>query len=188
MNAKNKRFLILSGVFFLLFLVVVLITSGNAGFLMDESVGYWADQNDSALLHKLMEIASVIGSSEMILVITVIIGLVLLIRRSWRHFFFFFIVSVGGVALILALEIVIQRARPVDDTRFVEVCDFLFGLRSYSFPSAHTMPATLLFLFITYLSIFALKRVSVKLISTIIYLALIFAVALSRVMLEAHYV
>src|SRR5699024_7675970 len=118
MNVKNKRFLILSGVFFLLFLVVVLITSGNAGFLMDESVGYWADQNDSVLIHKLMEIASVIGSSEMILVITVIIGLVLLIRRSWRHFFFFFVVSVGGVALNLALKMLIQRARPGDETKF----------------------------------------------------------------------
>ena len=188
MNAKNKRFLILSGVFFLLFLVVVLITSGNAGFLMDESVGYWADQNDSALIHKLMEIASVIGSSEMILVITVIIGLVLLIRRCWRHFFFVFIVSVGGVALILALKMLIQRARPGDETKFIEVFDFQFELQSYSFPSGHTMRATILFLFLIYLSIFALKRVSVKVISTIIYLALIFAVALSRVMLEAHYV
>src|SRR5699024_6096587 len=119
MNAKNKRFLILSGVFFLLFLVVVLITSGNAGFLMDESVGYWADQNDSALLHKLMEIASVIGSSEMILVITVIIGLVLLIRRSWRHFFFFFVVSVGVLKLNVMLIILIQCSYPRNVMNFI---------------------------------------------------------------------
>src|SRR5699024_1766015 len=109
---KNKRYLILSGVFFLLFLVVVLITSGNAGFLMDESVGYWADQNDSALIHKLMEVASVIVSSEMFLVITVIIALLLLIRRSLWLFFCFFGCSVGEVALNLALNMIIQRARP----------------------------------------------------------------------------
>lgn len=188
MRAKNKRFLILSGLFFVLFLGVVLITSGNAGFLMDESVGYWADQNDAAWLHKLMEIASVIGSSEMILVITVLIGLVLLIRRSWRHFFFFFVVSVGGVALNLGLKMLVQRARPGDEMKFIEVFGFSFELQSYSFPSGHTMRATILFLFLIYLSIYALKSASVKVVSTIIYLALLVSVALSRVMLEAHYV
>src|SRR5699024_11717250 len=107
---------------------------------------------DSALIHKLMEIASVIGSSEMILVITVMIGLVLLIRRSWRHFFFFFVVSVGGVALNLALKMLIQRARPADETKFIEVFDFSFELQSYSLSTGHTMRATTLFLFLIYLS------------------------------------
>src|SRR5699024_5895820 len=188
MNAKNKRFLILSGVFFLLFVVVSLITSGNARFLMGESVGYWADQKDAAWLHRLLEIAAVIGSREMILLFTVMIGLVLLIRRSGRYFDFFFVVSFSVVTLNLALKMLIQRARPGDETKFIEVFDFSFELQSYSFPSGHTMRATILFLFLIYLSIFALRRVSVKVVSTIIYLALIFAVALSRIMLEAHYV
>src|SRR5699024_8580876 len=85
--------------------------------------------------------------SEMILVITVIIGLVLLIRCSWRHFFFFFVVSVGGVALNLALKMLIQRARPGDETKFIEVFDFQFELQSYSFPSGNTMRATMIFFF-----------------------------------------
>src|SRR5699024_7138980 len=124
MKSRNKMFLILSGLFLFLFLVAVLITSGNAGFMMDESVAYWADQQDSAFILKLMEIASVIGSSEVILLVTVIIGLVLLVKRNWHHFFFFFVLSVGGVVLNLGLKMLIQRARPGDEAKYIEVFNY----------------------------------------------------------------
>lgn len=188
MNSRNKGFLIVSGIFFFLFLMLVFITTGNSGLVMDETVAYWADSNDAAWLQKLMEIASVIGSSEMILLVTVIIGLVLLVRRSWRHFFFFFVVSVGGVFLNLGLKILVQRARPGDEAKYIEVFNYAFELESYSFPSGHTMRATIFFLFLIYLSIYTLKSMSIKLISIIIYIGLLVSVALSRIMLDAHFV
>ena len=188
MNVRNKTFLIVSGVFFFLFLMVVFITTSNSGFVLDETVAYWADQNQTAWLMKLMEIASVIGSSEMVLIITVIIGLVFLIRRSWRHFFFFFLVSVGGVVLNLGLKMLIQRARPGDEAKFIEVFNYSFELQSYSFPSGHTMRATILFLFLIYLTIYVLKKVSIKIILTVLFLGTLVSVALSRIMLDAHFV
>ena len=188
MNVRNKTFLIVSGVFFFLFLMVVFITTSNSGFVLDETVAYWADQNQTAWLMKLMEIASVIGSSEMVLIITVIIGLVFLIRRSWRHFFFFFVVSVGGVVLNLGLKMLIQRARPGDEAKFIEVFNYSFELQSYSFPSGHTMRATILFLFLIYLTIYVLKKVSIKIILTVLFLGTLVSVALSRIMLDAHFV
>src|SRR5699024_687168 len=187
MNARNKTFLIVSVVFFFLFLMVVFITTSNSGFVLDETVAYWA-QNDAAWLMKLMEIASVIGSSEMVLIITVIIGLVFLIRRSWRHFFFFFVVSVGGVVLNLGLKMLIQRARPGDEAKFIEVFNYSFELQSYSFPSGHTMRATILFLFLIYLTIYVLKKTSIKIILTVLFLGTLVSVALSRIMLDAHFV
>lgn len=188
MKSRNKTFLILAGVFFFLFLMVVFITSGNSGFVMDETVAYWADQNDSAVFAKWMEIASVIGSSEVILLVTVILGFVLLIKRSWRHFFFFFVVSVGGVLLNLGLKMLIQRARPGDEAKFIEVFNYNFEMQSYSFPSGHTMRATIFFLFLIYLAIYSMKSMSVKLLSIILYIVLLLSVALSRIMLDAHYV
>src|SRR5699024_11086758 len=143
---------------------------------MGETVGYWAAQKAPQRMDGSMEHAFVIASRAMITLSTVMSGVVLLIRRSWKHLCFFFVVAVGGVALNLALKMLIQRARPGDETKFIEVFDFSFELQSYSFPSGHTMRATILFLFLIYLSIFALRRVSVKVVSTIIYLALIFAV------------
>lgn len=188
MKSRNKMFLILSGLFLFLFLVAVLITSGNAGFMMDESVAYWADQQDSAFILKLMEIASVIGSSEVILLVTVIIGLVLLVKRNWHHFFFFFVLSVGGVVLNLGLKMLIQRARPGDEAKYIEVFNYSFEMQSYSFPSGHTMRATILFLFLIYLSVYAMKSMAIKFVSIVIYIGLLGSVALSRIMLDAHFV
>jgi len=187
MRSKNKAFLIVSAVFFLLFAVVAFITTANSGVALDERMTDWASQNDAAWVQKLMEIASVIGSSELILLVTIIIGLVLLIRRSWRHFFFFFILSVGSVVLNLVLKLLVQRARPGDEASFIEVFNYSFELQSYSFPSGHTARAAVLFLFLIYLALYSMKGVAFKIISTIIYIALIVSVALSRVMLDAHY-
>jgi|SRR5690625_5035221 len=187
MKSKNKWFLIVSAVFFFLFMIVAFITSANSGFVMDETVAYWANQNNAVWLQKVMEVASVIGSSELILLVTVIIGLVLLIKRSWRHFFFFFVLSVGGVVLNLGLKMLVQRARPGDEVSYIEVFNYSFELQSYSFPSGHTARATILFLFLMYLAIQSMKGASFKVISTIVYLVLLVSVSLSRIMLDAHY-
>lgn len=187
MKSKNKAFLIVSAVFFLLFAVVAFITTANSGSALDQTMTDWASQNDAAWLQKLIEIASVIGSSELILLVTIIIGLVLLIKRSWRHFFFFFVLSVGGVILNLVLKLLVQRARPGDEASFIEVFNYSFELQSYSFPSGHTARATVLFLFLIYLALYSMKGAAFKIISTIIYISLMVSVALSRVMLDAHY-
>lgn len=179
--------LIIAGVFLVLFVILAWMTSGTQGFLIDESVSYWADQQTNPVFIKLMEIASVIGSSEMILLVTVIIGLVFLIQRNWYHFFFFFVLSVGGVILNLALKMIVRRERPGDEISYIEVFNFNLELQSYSFPSGHTMRATILFLFLMYVAFYFGKRIVMQIVAFIIYAILIFAVALSRIMLEAHF-
>lgn len=169
-------------------MIVAFMTSGTQGFLIDETVAYWADQNSNAFILKLMNIASFIGSSEVVLLITVLIGLILLLKRSWRNLFFFFTLSVGGVILNLLLKMLIQRARPGDEVSYIEVFNINLEIQSYSFPSGHTMRATILFLFLIYLTFMYVKNTATKLISYIVYIGLIFAVALSRIMLDAHYV
>jgi len=179
--------LIIAGVFLLLFIIIALMTSGTQGFVIDESVAYWADQQTNATFIKLMEIASVIGSSELILLTSVIIGLVLLIQRNWHHFIFFFVLSVGGVILNLALKMLVRRARPGDEVSFIEVFGFNLEIQSYSFPSGHTMRTTILFLFLMYIAFYFGKRMAMQVVAYIVYVLLIIAVALSRVMLEAHF-
>lgn len=181
-------FLIISVLFLFLFMIVAFMTSGTQGFLVDENVAYWADQNSSAFTLKLMNVVSFIGSSEIVLLTTVIIGIVLLFKRSWRNLFFFFTLSVGGVILNLLLKMIIQRARPGDEVSYIEVFNVNLEIQSYSFPSGHTMRATILFLFLVYLTFRHVKNTAIKIVSYIVYIGLIFAVALSRVMLDAHYV
>ncbi|HIV75494.1 MAG TPA: phosphatase PAP2 family protein [Candidatus Pseudogracilibacillus intestinigallinarum] len=187
MNTKSKIPLIGAGVFLFLFIVVALLTTGTQGFLLDENVAYWADQQTNAVFLKLMEIASVLGSSEMILLITVIIGIVFIVKGNWRHFFFFFVLSVGGVLVNLGLKMLVRRARPGDEISYIEVFDFNFELQSYSFPSGHTMRATILLLFLMYVAFYFGKRMYMQIIAYAIYAILIVFVALSRVILEAHF-
>lgn len=180
--------LIIAAVFLLLFIIVAMLTSGTQGFLLDENVAYWADQNNSGFMSTITKYASFIGSSEIILVLTVIIGLVLLMKRNWRHLFFFFTLSVGGVILNLALKMIVRRARPGDEVSYIEVFNMNLEIQSYSFPSGHTMRATILFLFLMYISYMFIKKGLVKFLSYLVYVGLIVAVALSRIMLDAHFV
>lgn len=187
MKSRKTTFLLLAVIFSLLFIFVANITSGSLGVRLDEAFANWADQQTNTFINQLMSFASIIGSSEVILLVTVLIGLYFLIKRYWHHFFFFFVLSVGGVILNLTLKLLVKRARPDDEVSFIEVFDYTFELQSYSFPSGHTMRATILFLFIIYLAISGLKQTIFKTIAIIGSIVLLLLVALSRIMLDAHY-
>lgn len=185
---RKKSYIITAAVFLFLFFIVSLITSGESGFLMDEMVGYWAEGVSSAGLLTVMKIISILGSSEVILIVTVIIGLVLLFKRHWRNFFFFFTISVGGVIVNFLLKILIKRARPGDEVSYIEAFNVQLEVQSYSFPSGHTMRATILLLFLMYISYVFASSQLVKFGSYIMYTLLLLAIAASRVILDAHFV
>lgn len=185
---RKKSFLIVAGIFTFLFLMIFLMTTGTNGFIIDETVSFWAQEQSSPLLMTFMAYASVLGSTEMILIVTFIIGLVFLIRRSWRYFFFFFTVSVGGVILNFLLKILIQRARPGEEVSYIETFNLTLNIQSYSFPSGHVMRATIFFSFLIYLTYQLAKRTVVKFGLFIIFIALLIGTALSRVILDAHFV
>ncbi len=187
MKSRNNTFLIIAIVFAVIFAGVAFITAGSMGASLDESFANWADGQNTVFVAKIMDLASIIGSSEVIMLITIAIGVFFLIKRNWHHFFFFFVLSVGGVILNLALKMLIQRARPGDEAKFIEVFNYTFELQSYSFPSGHAMRASILFLFLIYLAIYTLKNVPLKIGLIIVYLGVLISVALSRIMLDAHF-
>lgn len=187
-QTRNKAFLIVSGIFLLLFLIVAFMATGTQGLLLDENGIYWASQSHSVVLTKIMMFVSFIGSSEVILLLTVLFGLGLLIKRKWRHFFFFFVVSVGGVVLNLALKLIVHRSRPDEEAKYIDVFNYQFELQSYSFPSGHTMRATIFFLFLIYLAYYFMKGTVSKWIAYLVFVLLIVGVAVSRVMLDAHFI
>jgi len=187
-RTRKRSFIITAAVFFFLFLIVTLLTSGNSGFLIDETVGYWAEGITSASALLFMEIISVLGSSELILIVTVVVGIVLLIKFQWRNLFFFFFVSVGGVFVNFLLKVLIRRERPGDEVSYIEAFNMQLELQSYSFPSGHTMRATILLFFLMYLTYLFAKTSWMKVTSYIVYISLLLLIALSRVVLDAHFV
>jgi len=187
MKSRNNLFLMIAIVFALIFAGVVFMTAGSLGTSIDEGLANWADGKNETVLASIMKVASIIGSSEVIMLITVAIGLYFLMRRHWRHFFFFFVLSVGGVILNLALKMFIQRTRPGDEAEMIEVFNYTFELQSYSFPSGHAMRASILFLFLIYLAVYSFRNIPLKIGLIIIYISILLSVALSRIMLDAHY-
>lgn len=163
------------------------MTSGTQGMLLDENVAYWASGFENSTVTKLMKYISILGSTSVVLVITVLIGLFFLIKRNWNDFFFFFTVSVGGVILNFVLKMLIQRERPGDEVSNIEVFNITLDIQSYSFPSGHTMRATILFLFLMYVAVRYLRNAGVKFIAIDIFAILIILVALSRIFLDAHF-
>lgn len=185
----NQQRNIIATIFFLiLFIATALITAGQMGTRLDETVSVWAADSTMSFMQTVMKYISTVGSSEVVLLATGLIGLILLIKRNWKMFFLFFVLSLGGVLLNLATKLIVQRARPGDEVKLIEVFNFEFELQSYSFPSGHTMRATILFLFIAYLALRYLKSNIAKWIITIASIALLLLVAWSRVVLDAHYV
>lgn len=187
MHNQQKNILATS-LFLVLFIATAILTAGQLGLRLDEAVGTWAENNTISIVETLMKYISIIGSSEVILLLTGLIGLILLIKRNWNTFFLFFVLSLGGVLLNLVTKLIVQRARPGDEVKLIEVFNFEFELQSYSFPSGHTMRATILFLFIAYLALRYLKNSIAKWIITIASIVLLLLVAWSRVVLDAHYV
>lgn len=187
-RTRKKSYIIIAAVFLFLFLIVTLLTSGTSGFLIDETVGYWAEGFSSSSLLVVMKLISVLGSSEIILIVTVLIGLVLLIKRHWRHFFFFFTVSVGGVIVNFLLKTLIRRERPGDEVSYIEAFNVQLEVQSYSFPSGHTMRATILLLFLMYLTYLFASSWRMKIISYVGYSLLLLLIAASRVILDAHFI
>jgi len=184
---KNKTLAISFLLSILVFILVTFIFTVDNGFTYDQVIVDKLSSINSGTFNSLMETISLFGSSEVILLITVALGLILLIRKKWFQLILFFVLSVGGVALNFALKMAFQRERPDGEATMIEVFNYTLEIPSYSFPSGHTMRATILLLFILYLVMeYLLKSIFRRIVSVLIILAIL-SVAVSRLALEAHF-
>ncbi|HLQ73184.1 MAG TPA: phosphatase PAP2 family protein [Bacillota bacterium] len=172
---------------FLLFLAVVFIFMGERGLAYDEQFISFVQTLSSGTLLSLMNVLTIIGSSEVILLITALIAGIYLLRRDWIMMIFFLVLSVGGVILNLGLKLAIQKERPDGDISYIEVFNYVLEIPSYSFPSGHTMRSTILFLFLMFVVSRVVRSEGVKIVAYIGFSLLIALVAFSRFFLEAHY-
>ncbi|MBM7540095.1 phosphatase PAP2 family protein [Amphibacillus cookii] len=129
---------------------------------------------------------SFLGAIEFVLSISIIVVISLIYKKRWDFAILFTVMSIGGVFLNYLLKVLFQRTRPGSE-RMIQFFNIEFELVSYSFPSGHTMRTTLLFMFIIFLvyHLQANKRLKAGVLS--LGITAITGVALSRIILEAHY-
>lgn len=184
---KNKTLFVTIMLSMIIFLTTALVTQMNGNFGFDQSMMNWVEQTSSPLLVNTMDVISLFGSSEVILLLTGLITVIFLFKRDWLNVIFFLVVSVGGVFLNLLLKLAFQRERPDGEVSYIDVFNVSLEIPSYSFPSGHTMRATILLLFLMYLVYTYVIHRSLKGLLLLLCSLGIVGVALSRLFLEAHF-
>lgn len=182
---KNVSLLTTIIVFLFIFTSIAFLTGVNS-FPYDDLMIQWIEEISTLFLLKVMEIISIIGSSEAILLLTFVIIAIFLLKKDWLHTMFFLTVSVGGVLLNFALKFLFHRDRP-GETSVIEVFNVSFDIPSHSFPSGHMMRTTILLLFLVYMCCRFMKHTVLQVCVYILLVITLVGVALSRLFLDAHF-
>lgn len=114
--------------------------------------------------------------------LSVIVFLVLLARRSHRRLYAFSSIMIGGMLLNLLLKYIFQRDRPVEVAHLVKAS-------GYSFPSGHSMGSMLFYGALACVVFFSTKRHwLVRIAGVVGCLLAALMIGASRVYLGVHYI
>jgi membrane-associated phospholipid phosphatase len=124
--------------------------------------------------------ASFLASPGVIGVSTAVAAFVFLRRRWWYRLLALALTVPGGLALNLLLKSAFERQRPQFDEPLVKLTDF-------SFPSGHTMMATLFYGLLIVVASVHIRNRSVRVLTIAGLCGVIALVGFSRMYLGAHY-
>jgi undecaprenyl-diphosphatase len=146
----------------------------------DLQLSNWLHAHGSPWLTKAMFVATALGSTVVVTIITVALALYLLWRKR-RYWFAALVSTVAGASLLnRLLKFIFHRARP-------HFNDPILTLDSYSFPSGHTMMATALYGCVAVLLIAHLADWRQRALVVVAAGLLVVLVGFSRIYLGAHY-
>ena len=148
--------------------------------LMDRAVALSLHEHATPQRTGWMIEASFLASPGMIGVSTAVAALVFLRRRWWYRLLALALTVPGGLALNLFLKSAFERQRPHFDEPLVKLTDF-------SFPSGHTMMATLFYGLLIVVASVHLKSRAVRVLTIAGLCGVILLIGFSRMYLGAHY-
>lgn len=153
------------------------ITNGNVE-RFDDAIIQPVQGVETPWLTEVMKVFTFIGSTNIVLAISIItIGILLYFRQGAQTILF--TVAIGGTALLnLSLKLFFQRDRP-DFNRLIEIS-------GYSFPSGHTMMATSLYVILAIILWRNTQRLW-RVVVVVGMLFMIFMICISRIYLGVHY-
>jgi membrane-associated phospholipid phosphatase len=173
-------FLFFAGMTLLLAAIAEDVVTGDPLTVVDAELSSWLHAHSTPLLTVLFARITLLGSTLLASVIAGLVALYLLWRRQ-PYWFAAFVLSVyGGMILNRLLKHSFQRARPRFD-------DPIFSFTGYSFPSGHTMTATVVYGAIAVLVFTKNKNRTLRIVVVTLAALLIGLVGFSRIYLGAHY-
>jgi membrane-associated phospholipid phosphatase len=157
------------------------VVEGAAITLLDVELANWlhAHASNGSGLTRLMLVVTHWHSVGGVLAMMALLGWWLYARRAWYWLLALVATVPGGMLLNVLMKTTFQRARPSFDAPLVT-------LSTYSFPSGHTVAATLLYGFLAaYLTRHAPLRQ--RALAALLACLMVALVAASRMYLGAHY-
>jgi len=154
-----------------------LITNDPLAFV-DVIISEWFRLNATPSITAKMALISSLASTRAVLSLSVVLASFQLWKRRWYGLLALALVVPGGVLLNTALKMAFARARP-------EWGDV--DLIGYSFPSGHTMTATLFYGLLGAYFVLGAKSRWRRVIAMALVSMIICAVGFSRIYLGAHY-
>ncbi len=148
--------------------------------LLDQRVTDWFSQHGTPAFFRSMSVVTFFGSGLWLALAATGGAAILIWKRAWYRLLILVLSVPGGVALNLLLKTAFHRERPLLEHPLVV-------LNSYSFPSGHTMGATLLFGLAAVLGFYRVRTWRGRVWIVAAASCAVFLVGLSRIALGAHF-
>lgn len=156
------------------------VITGDPLTVTDKHVAEWFHQRTAPGLTAAMQVITDFAAPLWVTCVAIITGLVLWWKRCWYRLLALVLVIPGGMALLPLLKMAFHRHRPNFENAF--------GIfQGYSFPSGHTMAATLLYGLLAVLAVLAFDTWRRRALAVLGAFVMILLVGFSRVYLGAHY-
>lgn len=148
---------------------------------IDQQMHDWAvTQRQSGATHFFV-LMSVIGGPLALGILTAVVALFLIFHQRYRWAAYLIITALGGSVLNLQMKEYFARARP-------SLAEALRDAHGFSFPSGHAMGATVVFGALSYVAFRALHTWRWKSGAIATAVALVIAIASSRIYLGVHWI
>jgi undecaprenyl-diphosphatase len=156
------------------------VVHGDPLTFIDKNVAEWLHERTTPGMSTLMQLITDLGSAYWVTGVTVLTAIALWWKRCRYRLLALVLVIPGGMVMAFLLKIVFLRSRPSFD-------DSMSIFQGYSFPSGHTMAATLLYGVLAVFAVITLKSWRWQVRTIISAVVMVLLVGFSRMYLGAHY-
>ncbi len=156
------------------------VVHGDPLTVVDRHVAVWLHERTTHRMLAVMNGVTALGSGKVVAGIAALVALVLVWTRRWRRLLALALVVPGGMVLDVLLKTAFHRSRP-------DFGDSMAILKGYSFPSGHTMAATLLYGVLAAFAVESIRSWRWRIRTVAAAVGLVLLVAFSRMYLGAHY-
>lgn len=156
------------------------VMTGDPLTVIDRNVSEWFHEHRTPGLTAVMQITTNFASFPWVTCVAAISAWVLWLKKAWYRLLALALVIPGGMALVPLLKAAFHRHRP-------SFADAFLIFDGYSFPSGHTMAATLLYGLLAYFVVRSSTAWNRRVQAFLGAFIMILLIGLSRVYLDAHY-